>query len=481
MAINGMTSRRVFLKATTLGGASILIAACSPQVVKETVVVEKVVKETVVQKEAVEVEKEVTRLVTAEAPIEAPAAKVELRFMERGDALGDFQRDASRLYEERNPHITIKHESTSWADLVAKVPTYYAADTMADLVFQHNTFMMPELGIKGAWLDLGPLAEKDGHDFGIYWPFIVNTLYQGPNGELIGLPMGIHNGDNEIMWNKELLDEIGEGEPSADMTVDEFSDLLERIQAKMPANGYAGYFRDHLYGMAAHARSFGGYIVSNDRQSTGLNLPETLDAHYWYIDLMQHRKVVPPISKILDSAKAMFYTGLIAVYSDCAANLWVGLEQATEGKITLGHCVWPHGGGGKVGDTPSCDGICIYHKSEHADEAWGLAKLLASFETSKKTALHESRMAPGAVIEAWHDPEVCELNPPYCNIAKYWDTIKPEDYGPIPVPLNGRRAEYWDIYNNEWAAMREGDKPFDQAAIDKLQADLQAVMDKPVA
>jgi hypothetical protein len=51
--------------------------------------------------------------------------------------------------------------------------------------------------------------------------------------------------------------------------------------------------------------------------------------------------------------------------------------------------------------------------------------------------------------------------------------------GSVPVPYNTRVNEYWNMYNNSWDAFRGGDKPLDQAATDKMQADLQAIMDKP--
>src|SRR5690606_24640744 len=50
--------------------------------------------------------------------------RIELRYMDRGDALGEFMRYASRLYEEQNPNVVVKNESTGWTDLTTKVPTF---------------------------------------------------------------------------------------------------------------------------------------------------------------------------------------------------------------------------------------------------------------------------------------------------------------------------------------------------------------------
>jgi len=461
-------SRREFLKiAATLGAGALpatWLAGCGPKATPAPA--EKPAEQPAAEKPA-----------TAAAP--AAAAKVELRYMDRGDAVGEFMRSASRLYEERNPNIVVKNESTGWGDLVTKVPTYIAAGTMADLAYQHNTFMLPEMAKKGAWLDLTPVAEKDGHDFSIYFPWAVDSLRQGPNGELVAMPMGIHNGENEIMWNVEMLADFGVGEPRDDMTLDEFVELLIKIQEKIPEPGYAAAFSDEFYGMEAHSRSFGGYIISQDRTQVGFDLPETIAAHQWYIDLIHTHKVVPFRDAILADKKQMFYSQQVAVYSNCGANAWVGFDEATEGKFTLGHCMWPHGGGGKVGTTPSVDGTVVYGKTKYPDESWGLAKLLSSAEVAKSTAL-DTHMTPGAVIEMWNDPEVIAANPCYGNAAKFWATLTPEDYAALPVPANTRRAEFWDYYTNEWKAMRDADVPFDQAAVDKLQASLKEIMDKPL-
>ncbi len=411
----------------------------------------------------------------------APAAeKITLRYMERGDALGEFMRHASRLYEQQNPNITVKNESTGWADLTTKVPTYVAAGTMADLAFQHNAFMLPHMAKKGAWLDVQPLADADGHDFSIYYPFAVDALRMGPKDELIAMPMGIHMGENDVMWNVEMLKGFGLPEPSGDMSFDDFNQLMLNVRDKMPEGSFAASFSNTFWGMEADSRSFGGYIISKDRTKCGFSLEKTMAAHQWMINLITKDKVAPSQDKIEQSDKSMFYAQKLAIISNTAPNVWVGFQQATEGKFSLGHTVWPHGNGGKVGTTPSVDATVIYGKTKYPHEAWGLDKLLSSFEISKWAAVSENHMTPGAVIKAWHDPDVWNADPPYEHLAVFWDTLKPEDVGSVPVPANTRQQEFWDVYNNEWVALREGDKPFSQANVDTLTANLQAIMDKPV-
>src|SRR5690606_17632630 len=49
-----------------------------------------------------------------EAAAPAGQEQIELRYMERGDALGEFMRHASRVFEEQNPNVVVKNESTGW-------------------------------------------------------------------------------------------------------------------------------------------------------------------------------------------------------------------------------------------------------------------------------------------------------------------------------------------------------------------------------
>lgn len=416
-----------------------------------------------------------------EQPVAASKGKIELRYMDRSGPVGDFMRYASRVYEERNPDITVINETTAWGDLQTKVPTMVAGGTVPDVVFQHGALMLPELAAKGAWLNLEPVAERDNHDFSIYYDWALDTLRLGPNGELVAMPNGVNQGETELHWNRELLQDFGLAEPHDKMTIAELTELFIKIQEKMPDNGFAAHYGTAHWPVEGIARAFGGYLISHDRTSVGFSLPETQDALSWQYDLINKYKVMPTQEQVLQNATSMFFAGMLATTFNCSANIWSGFEQAVEGRFSLGHCLWPKGDTG-WGITPSCDANVAYAKTKYPDEAWGLLKLLSSFEISKWTAISESHMTPGAVIEAWHDPEVWEACPPYKDCALAYDTIP---WGEIetwsmPVPANTRRAEFNDLFSNEWSGMLYGQRPYDQSNIDALQAELQAIVDKPM-
>jgi hypothetical protein len=122
----------------------------------------------------------------------------------------------------------------------------------------------------------------------------------------------------------------------------------------------------------------------------------------------------------------------------------------------------------------------VYGKTKYPDESWGLCKMLSSFEISKWTAVSDAHMTPGAIIDAWHDPEVWEACPPYKNCALGWDTLKPEQFGNMGVAYNTRRQEFDDQHDAEWQKMMYGEMEYNKANIDKLHAELQAILDKPL-
>jgi ABC-type glycerol-3-phosphate transport system substrate-binding protein len=464
-----MESRRRFLKQAALLGAGAVVAsaaaACAPKAAPTAAPAAPAKAEPPVAKKE-------------EAPA-APKAAIELRFMDRGDAIGEGSRYYSRVFEEQNPGITVKNESTAWADLMTKVPTFVAGGTMADVAFQHTPLMLPELGAKGAWLDLTPLGERDNIDWDIYYPWALDACRLGPKSELIAGPESLHMGQNVCGWNKEMLDEFGFGTPAEDMELPDFVELCIKIQEKMPEGGFAMHMGNSEWDMEALSRTFNSFIISRDRTQCGFASEKTQEALKWHYDLINTHKVVPGRDQILENQKSMFYGEMLSMVFNSPNNMWAGFTESVEGKFTLASCQMPHGGGLSLGTTPSINAYVVYSKTKYPEESWALVRLLTSFEAAKWSGINK-HIGPGSIVAAWNDPEVWAANPIYEHTAKAWSKLTPETAGVIPSPVNTRRAEFHDYFNNEWAAILFGDKPYDQAGVDKLQTELQAIMDKPM-
>jgi multiple sugar transport system substrate-binding protein len=404
--------------------------------------------------------------------------KITLRYMDRAGALGEFMRHFSRVYEQRHPNITVKNESASWGDLVTKVATYVAAGTMADLAFQHAALMLPELAAKGVWTEVEPMAKADNLDMTIFYQWALNTCKLGPNNKLVAMPMGVHTGqNNRLMYNVELFQKAGIDPPTDNMSVDDLTQLGVNLKSKLP-DVWPILLPLDAWTMEGHARSWKGYLTSEDRTKAGFALPETQAAHHFVYDWINKYKIQPGQQEQQGGQSQLFYNQKLAIAVNCSANIWVGFNDAVKGKFTLGNSIWPSKPSGVIGTVPSADATVVYGKTKYPQESWGLQSLLSSAEASKWAAINPPNMTPGAVISAWHDPDVWKTNPPYEVDAKWWDTLT--EVQNIPVPANTRQQEFSDAYGNGWQAMAYNTTPYTDPNVQALQKKLQDIMDKPL-
>ena len=95
---------------------AVLVSGCAapaPQVIEKEKIVTQVVKETVIQKEPVEVEKEVTRIVTVTEPAPTAAPRhAKYVFLFIGDGMGVAQRNSAELYLAASQKADARPEET---------------------------------------------------------------------------------------------------------------------------------------------------------------------------------------------------------------------------------------------------------------------------------------------------------------------------------------------------------------------------------
>ena len=424
----------------------------------------------------------------ATTPAPAAAAKagttpVTIRYMERDGDLGVQMRKFSRVFEERNPGVTIKNESTTFDDLGRKVPVLLASGTVGDVVYQQSTQHLAETAPKGSWRDVEDYVKSDNHDLGLYYSWGVDVCRQGPpNGKLLGLPSAFIINNSHVFYNKTLFQKLGVKEPSADMSVDDLTAAAVAVRKAQP-DTWGALPSNTFHAMEGYARSWKGFIVSEDRKKVGIELPETQAAFQYFYDLIQKHKVQPGRTEVQGGQNQMFYGQKVAMAMNATQNLWTGFNDAVKGKWELGDVGWPVKPSGVLGTTPAVGANVIWAKSKVADQAWGLLVLQASNEASKWSALNPPNSVPGATIEAWNDAEVWKVNPPYKTVALQLNDLKAKGakMGSIAVPANGRRLEFWDAFDADFGAMLYGDKPFDKNGLNALQQKLQAIMDKAAA
>ncbi|MFH1086598.1 MAG: extracellular solute-binding protein, partial [Chloroflexota bacterium] len=263
-----MVTRRDLLRSAGLGVALAALAGCQPKVVEKiverTVVVtqEKLVKETVVVKEAVEVQKEVTRVVEKQvAAMPTPFPKMTLRFTYNGDKAlyTDYIVNA---FQSRQPNVAVKIEPIPAADFNQKIYAMAAGGTLPDAGWTSDARVMPFAENKVS-IDMRPLADADPEPlFEDVYP-----VMQGLGEYNKGLYMVAWAADAPVMYyNKKLLADAGVAEPPPDgWTVDEFIANLTKV-AKPDQQIYGWAARENWWAIyVPWMEGFGGKFFNEDK------------------------------------------------------------------------------------------------------------------------------------------------------------------------------------------------------------------------
>ena len=213
-------NRRDFLRIAGATTAGVVTAACAPQVIKE----------------AVEVEKEVTRIV--EKQVEAPRKPVTIRVHYMSGPSWAWIQERMPLFEERNPYIKVEDEAAPGAEYFAKMRTMYAGGQIGDVLWTwHENGAFQEFWQKGVFQPIDDLVEAEQFDLGQYYKISIELMTR--EGKLYMLPEYIHPGPTGYHYNKDRCDEVGityvpetpasEADIHDDWTIDDFYRVSEKL------------------------------------------------------------------------------------------------------------------------------------------------------------------------------------------------------------------------------------------------------------
>ncbi|MBC7077818.1 MAG: extracellular solute-binding protein, partial [Synergistales bacterium] len=286
------------------------LAACQPKVVekvvKETVVVEKekVVKETVVVKEAVEVAKEVTRVVEKVVEKEAaPKEKVILRIhTNQGDQWYGWMKEAwdrnVEGWRSEHSYIDLQFEPVAgWtAEYFPKIFAHVAAGTLGDIVWfppRHRNHISWGTEYKIV-RDLMPLVEATNYDLNQFYPGVIES--SSWEGAFYWMPITSEPSCPVIAYNKDMVERMGLPEPQNDW---DYMQLTEWGQqgTKDGVYGYhVGHMSPHPIACTPQYRQFGAKMVSDDGKTAlpGDSKQAVAKVLEWRHDLIYKYKTMPP-------------------------------------------------------------------------------------------------------------------------------------------------------------------------------------------
>lgn len=162
----------------------------------------------------------------------------------------DWMNQALDLFNEEYPNVEVVRNFNAWGDYWTARNTEAAGQALPDVLMMDAGYL-GEYADKGLFLDLGAyqggLLDTSGY---------ADTLLESGtvNDQLVGVPMGYNAWS--MMYNKDLLDELGVPYPTDDMTLDDLEAYVLQVNQ-------AGASHDpRIYGASDYTGGLPGFIYS---------------------------------------------------------------------------------------------------------------------------------------------------------------------------------------------------------------------------
>jgi multiple sugar transport system substrate-binding protein len=388
-------ARAVFALGLVLG---LLLTACQPETIVETVE-----KEVVVTQEVeVEVEKEVTKVVQEVVTATPPPAKVSgtirVGSWESGDALEPWN-NAIASFEDMHPQVDVQLEAVP-QEYGTKLLAQFAAGTAPDVYMVGDGDVAKFVG-EGVVEPLDPyIAGENGLDMDRFFPAIAEF------GQIEGQTYLMSKDYSPLVlyYNKDHFKEADLDYPTAEWT---WGDLLAAAQKlTLDASGndatspsfdapntdrwgllIPAHWGDPLWlrGILPIILQNGGTTLSADGTTTTgyMNSPETVEALQWYVDLFKVHQVAPTREEI-DA-----FAGADWLQSGLASMVWTGRwplkDYQANPDLNFGTMGLPAGPEGKA-NALCWAGFALYSGGENKETAWAFLKHIAAGDGAQEFA-----------------------------------------------------------------------------------------------
>ena len=300
-----------------------MLAACAPKVVE----VEKIVKETVVVEKVVEKQ------------VQAPQATLlRVGHMWSIDFRG-VQEEYDNDWMDAHSDVTIKRSYSTWADHNRLVPTWAAGGEMPDIIYVHGSYSFP-WNKDGIMVSLEPYYSTDT-EFNVDEIIPESKKLYTYEGEMYEMPYD--HGPMILGYNKQMFDEAGVAYPDDTWTQ---ADLMETaIKLTDPDNSKWGWSADLLPGFRAENAEpmlgpWGGTMFNEEETKLLLDTPEAKEALGWWVSNIVENRIAPSPAESQTYPMGPWYTGR------CAMNVvatWNVIRLYTFAEFDYDVAPWPPG------------------------------------------------------------------------------------------------------------------------------------------
>lgn len=347
--------------------------------------------------------------------------------------------DVVELFKKSHPNIDVKIEITPWDQYWVKLETAASGGSLPDL-FWLNAANFPKYASSDILMSINEKIIQDGVDLTNYPKSLVD-LYTW-DGTNYALPKDF---DTIGLWyNKELFDKAKLAYP------DDTWDLKKLTDAALTLNNAA----DGVWGIAAAMENQtgyyntvfqnGGYIISDDKKSSGFDQPEALAGLKFWTDLIHVHKVSPTQAQMTDTPpEALFESGKVAMLY---AGSWMQIEfmnnEYTKDKVDV--AVLPQGKERAV--VIHGLGNVIDAKTKNPDAAWEFLEFLGSKEAA------EIQAKTGTVIPAFNGTQESwvKSNPQF-NLQVFIDQAEYSKAYPVSLETRKWQQLETDYFTKAWS------------------------------
>lgn len=438
-------SRRGMLKvgAGLLGAGA--LSACQPVATPQ--VIEKVVTQIVegtpqVVKETVIVEK------TVEVPVGAGPVEIRGACYSMGDAWMANMDSIVADFSTANPDVKVKWEWRPGQGFWEKLQTEFAGGTAPDVCINQVNWVIPGAA-RGMFLDIKPFIERDAFDMSDVWYPTYEWEWQ--NG-LYGF--GSIAAANVVWMNKTILGNAGLEMPNDEFNWDDFLTYAQAMTDKANDQWGALDFTGHPATgcIGAFIVMAGGSVLNEAKDKCTINEPPCIEAAQFLVDLI-YKHEVSPKSADREGKENHFMTGKAAMTE---RGTWIEDQVRSANLFDWDWCPYPkHPQTGKRTVMIGSNVWSIIANTQYRDAAW---KFIAYLQTAPAQAKFAKYGIPTSktVVESQeyidaHKPQNVSLviNEMDCCGHDYYITADVD--------------EWWNVLGQELDPMWSGEMSVEEA------------------
>jgi multiple sugar transport system substrate-binding protein len=220
----------------------------------------------------------------------------------------DQWEEAVKEFEKIHPEIKVELESVVYQMYVQKLLTSSAANiSVGDLLIIEDWFAQ-DLLERNYFYDLSDFVKTELDTSTLFTRAFGD--YKNSKGELIGVPVALIS--TALFYNKDLFDQAGVKYPDSTWTYDDLLSGAQKITKDIDGDGINdswGIQLNYSPLLDALLYSYGGGVLSADKNSSALSTPESIQALKFFVDLRRKYNVAAAPESAATTNTVPFLTG----------------------------------------------------------------------------------------------------------------------------------------------------------------------------